>query len=75
MAPGEVLGNGRYELRGVLGRGAMAEVRDGWDLKLSRPVAIKMLHPAVNAQAESRLRFEAEARGRAAKRSARRDGA
>ena len=26
----EVLG-GRYELRGVLGRGGMAEVRDAWD--------------------------------------------
>jgi serine/threonine protein kinase len=65
MAPGEVLGGGRYKLCGLLGRGAMAEVRDGWDLKLSRSVAIKMLHPAVNAQAESRLRFEAEARAAA----------
>ncbi|HSS23406.1 MAG TPA: serine/threonine-protein kinase [Mycobacterium sp.] len=65
MAPGGVLGDGRYELRGVLGRGAMAEVRDGWDLKLSRPVAIKLLYPAVNARPDSRPRFETEARAAA----------
>ncbi|OBF63677.1 protein kinase [Mycobacterium sp. 852002-50816_SCH5313054-b] len=56
---------GRYELRGLLGRGAMAEVRDGWDLKLSRPVAIKLLDPALTARPESRPRFEAEARAAA----------
>ena len=38
MQAPEVLG-GRYELRGVLGRGGMAEVRDGWDIRLDRPVA------------------------------------
>ncbi len=56
---------GRYELRGVVGRGAMAEVRDGWDLKLSRPVAIKLLDPGLTARPESRPRFEAEARAAA----------
>lgn len=61
MGPGEVLGGGRYELRGVLGRGAMAEVRDGWDLRLGRPVAIKLLYPVGGARADSRLRFETEA--------------
>jgi serine/threonine-protein kinase len=65
IAPGGVLGGGRYELRGVLGRGAMAEVRDGWDLKLSRPVAIKLLYPAEDARPEGRLRFETEARAAA----------
>ncbi|OBG41518.1 serine/threonine-protein kinase [Mycobacterium sp. E3198] len=60
-----VVVGGRYELRGVLGRGAMAEVRDGWDLKLSRPVAIKLLDPALTARPESRPRFEAEARAAA----------
>lgn len=61
MGPGEVLGGGRYELRGVLGRGAMAEVRDAWDLRLGRPVAIKLLYPVGGARADSRLRFETEA--------------
>lgn len=64
MVPGGVIG-GRYELRGVLGRGAMAEVRDGWDTKLSRPVAIKLLYPGADARPDSRLRFDAEARAAA----------
>jgi serine/threonine protein kinase len=61
----ELLG-GRYELRGVLGSGGMAEVRDGWDTRLDRPVAIKILHPGINTQPGNRRRFEAEARAAAA---------
>ena len=34
---------GRYEVGELLGRGGMAEVHLGHDLRLSRPVAIKML--------------------------------
>src|SRR5689334_5576990 len=56
----------RYELRGLLGRGGMAEVHDGWDQRLNRPVAIKLLYPAVSADAEARRRFDAEARAAAA---------
>ncbi|MCP2623943.1 serine/threonine protein kinase [Mycolicibacterium smegmatis] len=56
----------RYELRGVLGRGGMAEVRDGWDTRLARPVAIKLLYPALAADADLRARFEREARAAAA---------
>ena len=63
--PGAVLGGGRYEVRGVLGRGGMAEVRDGWDVKLRRPVAIKLLNSGTGALPESRLRFETEARAAA----------
>src|ERR1700738_1324889 len=61
----EVLG-GRYELRGVLGRGGMAEVRDGWDIRLNRPVAVKLLHPMFTTQPDDRMRFEVEARAAAA---------
>lgn len=57
---------GRYELRGVLGRGGMAEVRDGWDTRLSRSVAIKLLYPALAADEATRKRFEDEARAAAA---------
>jgi serine/threonine-protein kinase len=64
MVPGGVIG-GRYQLRGVLGRGAMAEVRDGWDTRLSRPVAIKLLYAGADARPDSRLRFDAEARAAA----------
>lgn len=60
--PGGVLGDGRYELRGVLGRGAMAEVREGWDRKLNRPVAIKLLYPGVADRPDNRSRFDTEAR-------------
>ena len=56
----------RYELRGVLGCGGMAEVRDGWDHRLNRAVAVKLLHPALNVQADIRRRFEDEARSAAA---------
>jgi serine/threonine protein kinase len=65
IPPGGVLGGGRYELRGVLGRGGMAEVHDGWDLKLRRAVAIKLLYPGADVLPESRPRFEAEARASA----------
>ena len=51
---------GRYELRGVLGRGGMAEVRDGWDTRLDRPVAIKLLYPVFSMQPDNRRRFEIE---------------
>lgn len=57
---------GRYELRGVLGRGGMAEVHDGWDSRLSRPVAVKLLYPALAADEVTRRRFENEARAAAA---------
>ena len=65
MAERELL-SGRYELRGVLGRGGMAEVRDGWDTRLHRAVAVKLLHPALGADAGTRRRFEDEARAAAA---------
>ncbi|HEX3285908.1 MAG TPA: serine/threonine-protein kinase [Mycobacterium sp.] len=64
MQAPEVLG-GRYELRGILGRGGMAEVRDGWDTRLDRPVAVKLLHPAFSVQPDNRQRFETEARAAA----------
>ncbi|WP_156686918.1 serine/threonine-protein kinase [Mycobacterium sp. Marseille-P9652] len=57
-----VLLGGRYELRGKLGRGGMAEVFDGWDTRLDRPVAIKLLHPALSGEPDVRNRFDAEAR-------------
>ena len=65
MRASELLG-GRYELRGVLGRGGMAEVRDGWDTRLRRAVAVKLLHPGFASNPESRERFNAEARSAAA---------
>ncbi|AFM19454.1 serine/threonine protein kinase [Mycolicibacterium chubuense NBB4] len=56
---------GRYELRGVLGHGGMAEVRDGWDTRLCRPVAVKLVHPTLVSQPDIRRRFADEARSAA----------
>ena len=44
----------------------MAEVRDGWDIRLDRPVAVKLLHPVFTTQPDDRMRFEVEARAAAA---------
>jgi len=52
---------GRYEVDGQLGRGGMAEVRAGTDLRLQRPVAVKFLLPEMAARDDIRRRFEAEA--------------
>ena len=57
--------DGRYVLDAVIGRGAMAEVRSGEDLRLGRAVAVKLLHESLASQRDARLRFEEEARAAA----------
>jgi eukaryotic-like serine/threonine-protein kinase len=60
-----VLIAGRYELGTLLRRGGMADVHSGTDLRLERPVAIKLLRPDMAERADVRLRFESEARAAA----------
>jgi serine/threonine protein kinase len=60
---------GKYEIRGVLGQGAMGIVYDGWDPRIERRVAIKAVdlpeHPDPDtADAIARFRREAQAAGR-----------
>ncbi|WP_183093040.1 serine/threonine-protein kinase, partial [Nocardioides stalactiti] len=56
----QILG-GRYELRGLIGRGGMAEVHRGYDRQLDRDVAIKIMHPALGSDVDHQ-RFASEMR-------------
>ncbi len=61
----ELLG-GRYEVGDLLGRGGMAEVHLGFDTRLGRPVAIKMLRSDLARDATFLSRFRREAQSAAA---------
>jgi serine/threonine protein kinase len=52
----------RYELREVLGRGGMGEVRRAHDRRLARDVAVKILDASSGAKPENLARFEYEAK-------------
>ena len=56
---------GRYQVGELLGRGAMGEVRAGFDQRLGRPVAVKFLRADMAGQPSIRERFEEEARSAA----------
>lgn len=62
---GERVGN-RYELRELLGEGAMGRVFLGFDPKLHREVAIKVIREEFLVDAERRAFFHREARAAAA---------
>ena len=64
MTEPRLLGD-RYELGEVLGRGGMAEVRRGRDLRLGRIVAIKTLRVDHAADATFQARFRREAQSAA----------
>jgi serine/threonine protein kinase len=64
LSPGTKLG--AYEIIAPLGEGGMGEVYRALDTRLDRTVAIKVLTGALAADAESRQRFEQEARAIAA---------
>lgn len=51
---------GRYQLEQELGRGGMATVFLARDLRLSRRVAVKVMHPGGDARRTERFRREAE---------------
>lgn len=62
---GRMLGD-RYEVTDVIGRGGMAEVREGRDLRLGRRVAIKILRADLARDPAFQVRFRREAQSAAA---------
>ncbi|MBX7187159.1 MAG: serine/threonine-protein kinase [Vicinamibacteria bacterium] len=52
---------GAFEIQGLLGKGGMGEVYRGWDKRLSRAVAIKILPSAFQDDPDRGARFEREA--------------
>jgi beta-lactam-binding protein with PASTA domain/tRNA A-37 threonylcarbamoyl transferase component Bud32 len=64
MTTPQVLGE-RYEIGGVLGRGGMAEVHRGRDLRLGREVAVKVLRHDLARDPSSQVRFRREAQAAA----------
>ncbi|MCZ2822968.1 MULTISPECIES: Stk1 family PASTA domain-containing Ser/Thr kinase [unclassified Modestobacter] len=64
MTTPQVLGE-RYEIGGVLGRGGMAEVHRGRDLRLGREVAVKVLRQDLARDPSSQVRFRREAQASA----------
>jgi eukaryotic-like serine/threonine-protein kinase len=60
IRPQTVIGD-RYRLDSQASKGAMGAVWRGFDKKLRRIVAVKVLHPKWAASAEARMRFEREA--------------
>jgi len=53
---------GPYEVHGFIAKGGMGEVYRARDLRLNRQVALKVLAPGANADAEGLARFTQEAR-------------
>jgi serine/threonine-protein kinase len=64
MTTPQVLGE-RYEIGGVLGRGGMAEVHRGRDLRLGREVAVKVLRQDLARDPSFQVRFRREAQAAA----------
>ncbi len=63
LQPGHKLG--KYEIKGLLGRGAMAEVYRAYNPALKSDVAVKVMNPSMMSSAEGTARFKREAQAAA----------
>ena len=61
IAVGAVV-DGKYRVDSVIGQGGMGAVFRAWDLRLERPVAIKVVRADLIAHPESRERFNRESK-------------
>lgn len=61
MTEGTRMLAGRYQIGALLGRGGMADVHAGIDIRLGRKVAIKLLKPSLAHDPKFRLLFREEA--------------
>lgn len=66
QGPGKTMLGDRYEIGETLGRGGMAEVHEGNDLRLGRRVAVKILRPELARDPSFHQRFRREAHSAAA---------
>jgi serine/threonine protein kinase len=62
LAPGEIFAE-RYRVLAPIGRGGMGQVHQAFDLRLRRPVALKVLHEPLSAESMARLLREARLAG------------
>lgn len=62
--PSELTGRilGSYRVEAWIGEGGMGEVFRAWDMKLERPVALKLLHVQYASDPDRLRRFHSEAR-------------
>lgn len=58
---GEVIGQ-RYQIKALIGKGGMSNVYRGYDDRLNRPVAIKLILPGFEHSSKFIKRFEREAK-------------